>query len=121
MQETKNTAHAERMQRLAETGRGTDMGNLLRQFWQPVALARSVEPGKARALRILGEDLTLYRGKSGTPHLVGGKCAHRRTEPEAPRHVDELGVLRRHRPVHRDAGRERNPRFHGQDRRLSAA
>ena len=27
----------------------------------------------------LGEDLTLYRGASGKVHLVGGRCAHRRT------------------------------------------
>ncbi|ODP37285.1 iron-sulfur containing oxygenase [Sphingomonas turrisvirgatae] len=55
------------------------MGKLLRSFWQPVALADSVVPGKARPLRVMGEDLTLYRGDSGKPFLVGGLCPHRRT------------------------------------------
>jgi 5,5'-dehydrodivanillate O-demethylase len=55
------------------------MGTLLRSFWQPVALARDVANGAAIPLRILSEELTLYRGESGEPHLVGGRCAHRLT------------------------------------------
>jgi 5,5'-dehydrodivanillate O-demethylase len=73
------TDRAQRLDALTETGRGTDMGRLLRKFWQPVAVSRSILPGKARALRVMGEDLTLYRGASGKPYLVGGTCAHRRT------------------------------------------
>ena len=64
---------------LTETAPGSLMGRLLRRFWQPVALANSVAKGKARPLRILGEDLTLYRGESGRPHLIAGRCAHRCT------------------------------------------
>ncbi len=55
------------------------MGTLLRKFWHPIALTDEVANGKARAVRVLGEDLTLYRGDSGQPHLVGGRCAHRCT------------------------------------------
>lgn len=64
---------------LHRTGPDTLMGKLLRRFWHPVALAGSVAPGRARPLRVLSEDLTLYRGESGTPYLVGGRCAHRCT------------------------------------------
>ena len=64
---------------LHQTAPGTLMGRLLRSFWQPVATSASIEPGKARGIRILSEDLTLYRGESGTPHLVGSRCAHRGT------------------------------------------
>jgi len=64
---------------LTETGPDTPMGKLLRKFWHPIALAEEVANGKARAVRVLGEDLTLYRGDSGEPHLVGGRCAHRCT------------------------------------------
>ena len=64
---------------LTETAPDSLMGRLLRRFWQPVALANSVAKGKARRLRILGEDLTLYRGESGRPHLIAGRCAHRCT------------------------------------------
>ena len=62
----------ERLRMLNQTGPDTAMGKLLRRFWQPIALANSVETGKARAVRILSEDLTLYRGASGKPYLVGG-------------------------------------------------
>jgi 5,5'-dehydrodivanillate O-demethylase len=64
---------------LHETARGTPMGDLLRTFWQPIARSQTVVKGKARAIRVMGEDLTIYRGDSGTPFLVGGFCAHRRT------------------------------------------
>jgi 5,5'-dehydrodivanillate O-demethylase len=64
---------------LVEVAADTPMGKLLRRFWHPVALSRSVETGKAIPIRILGEDLTLYRGESGEPHVVGARCAHRRT------------------------------------------
>jgi 5,5'-dehydrodivanillate O-demethylase len=64
---------------LTQTGPGTEMGTLLRLFWHPIATASHLKAGTARKLRILGEDLTLYRGASGTPHLIGGQCAHRCT------------------------------------------
>ena len=64
---------------LHETGRDTLMGRLIRRFWQPVALTQDVAKGKAHPIRIMGEDLTLYRGDSGTPYVVGGRCAHRCT------------------------------------------
>jgi 5,5'-dehydrodivanillate O-demethylase len=53
------------------------MGRLLRSFWQPVARSSSVGPGQARALNIMSEELTLYRGESGQAHLLAGRCAHR--------------------------------------------
>ena len=70
---------AERLRRLSETARDTDMGRLLRRFWHPVGVAAALAPGTARFVRILSEDLTLYRGESGAPYLVGGRCAHRCT------------------------------------------
>jgi 5,5'-dehydrodivanillate O-demethylase len=70
---------ASRLNRLTETRRDSPMGALLRRFWQPVAVGRKLAPGTAQQLRILSEDLTLYRGESGRPHLVGSHCAHRLT------------------------------------------
>lgn len=69
----------ELLQQLTQTAADTPMGKLLRSFWQPVAVADSVAAGKARALRVLSEDLTLYRGENGAPYLVGARCAHRCT------------------------------------------
>jgi 5,5'-dehydrodivanillate O-demethylase len=68
---------AERLRLLPQTSRGTEMGTLLRMFWQPVARADALPPGGARPVRLLGEDLTLYRGESGRLYLVGGHCPHR--------------------------------------------
>jgi len=67
----------ERLNALTLVGPDTEMGRLLRTFWHPVAVGRKLAAGKAQALRILAEDLTLYRGASGTPYLIGGRCAHR--------------------------------------------
>jgi 5,5'-dehydrodivanillate O-demethylase len=62
------------------TGPGTLAGRYLRQFWQPVYVGALLEPGDAKPIRIMGEDLTIYRGEGGAPHLVGHRCAHRRTQ-----------------------------------------
>lgn len=64
---------------LHQTAPETLMGRLLRSFWQPVATSASIPAGRARGIRILSEDLTVYRGENGAPHLVGGRCAHRGT------------------------------------------
>src|SRR5687768_4378556 len=69
-----------RMAQLAQTSAGTPMGQLLRKFWHPIALSKSVVPGKAREVRLLGEDLALYRGESGSAHLLANRCAHRLTK-----------------------------------------
>jgi 5,5'-dehydrodivanillate O-demethylase len=69
----------DRLALLTQTSRGTPMGTLLRSFWQPVARSASLQPGKARPVRVMNEDLTLFRGENGAPHLVGGRCAHRCT------------------------------------------
>jgi 5,5'-dehydrodivanillate O-demethylase oxygenase subunit len=60
-------------------GPGTPAGRVLRQAWQPVGVSADLAPGQARPLRLLGEDFTLYRGQSGTPFVVGARCAHRYT------------------------------------------
>ena len=52
-------------------------GRYLRRFWQPVALAQSLKPKRPFPIRILGEDFTLYRGETGTAHLVAPQCPHR--------------------------------------------
>jgi 5,5'-dehydrodivanillate O-demethylase len=64
----------------AHTGPGTLGGQLLRSFWQPVALSSALEPGRALPIKVMGEEFTLYRGDSGTLHVVAGRCAHRNTQ-----------------------------------------
>jgi 5,5'-dehydrodivanillate O-demethylase len=62
------------------TGLGTLAGRYLRMFWQPVARSADLKPGKTVPLRIMSEDLTLYRGESGAPHALAFRCAHRGTQ-----------------------------------------
>ena len=54
------------------------MGNLLRRYWHPIGLTAdaSTTPKEVRAL---GEDLILFRDRSGRPSLVQARCAHRGT------------------------------------------
>ena len=61
------------------TGPGTLAGRYLRMFWQPICCSYELAAGQALPVRIMGDDLTLYRGDSGTPYLVGPRCAHRGT------------------------------------------
>jgi 5,5'-dehydrodivanillate O-demethylase len=62
------------------TGPGTLAGRYLRRFWQPVARSQDLPPGRAYPLRVMSEDLTLYRGEAGAPHLLAFRCAHRGTQ-----------------------------------------
>jgi len=63
---------------LTQTGPGTPGGDLLRRYWQPVALSQELAMGGAPVpVRILSEDLVLFRDDSGAPGLLGIHCAHR--------------------------------------------
>ncbi len=59
------------------TGPGRPAGLLLRQRWQPVYAADELERGRAVPLKILHEELTLYRGADGAARILAGRCAHR--------------------------------------------
>ena len=64
----------------AAAGPDTVGGRFLRLFWQPVASAGDLASGKAMPIHVMGEKFTLYRGVSGTPYVVGFRCAHRSTQ-----------------------------------------
>ena len=61
------------------TGPGTLAGRYLRRSWQPVYLSEKLAKGKIVPIRILGENLALYRGESGTARVIANECAHRLT------------------------------------------
>jgi 5,5'-dehydrodivanillate O-demethylase len=65
---------------LTEVGPGTPMGNLLRRYWQPIAAAADLAGSRfrTREVKILGEELVLYRDRSGQLGLVAANCTHRR-------------------------------------------
>ena len=61
---------------LTEVGAGTLMGELLRRYWHPIGLT-SDAAGTPRQVRVLGEDLILFRDGAGRAGLVHPNCAHR--------------------------------------------
>jgi len=63
---------------LTRVGPGTPMGELLRRYWQPVAAAGELERRPTKEVTLLGEELVLYRDRSGTLGLIGRRCPHRR-------------------------------------------
>lgn len=64
---------------LVRTGPGTLAGRYLRMFWQPVARAQDIAPGRALPVQVMGESVTVYRGEGGDVHVVQGRCPHRGT------------------------------------------
>jgi 5,5'-dehydrodivanillate O-demethylase len=63
---------------LSRIGPGTPAGNLLRRYWHVVAAAAQITEAKPKKrVRVLGEDLLLYRDRSGAYGLVGEHCSHR--------------------------------------------
>jgi 5,5'-dehydrodivanillate O-demethylase len=63
--------------RLTRVGRGTPAGSLLRCYWWPVAAVAALDEEPIRRVRLLGEDLVLFRDDSGTLGLVAERCPHR--------------------------------------------
>jgi nitrite reductase/ring-hydroxylating ferredoxin subunit len=69
---------AEQNRRITETGPGTPCGALMRRYWQPTALAEELDgPRPLKRVRLLGEDLVLFRDPSGRYGLLHRHCAHR--------------------------------------------
>jgi nitrite reductase/ring-hydroxylating ferredoxin subunit len=66
---------------LTRTGPGTPAGELLRRYWQPVAYSHEVADVPIR-LKILHEDLVLFRDRSGRVGVLELHCAHRGTSLE---------------------------------------
>ena len=62
---------------LTRVGPGTKMGAYLRRYWHPVAGATELENSATKPIRILGEDLVLYRDLGGNYGLVDRHCPHR--------------------------------------------
>jgi phenylpropionate dioxygenase-like ring-hydroxylating dioxygenase large terminal subunit len=63
---------------LTLVGPGTPMGELMRRYWQPLALADSCTH-TPRKIKALGEDLILFRDRKGRPGLLYPRCMHRGT------------------------------------------
>jgi 5,5'-dehydrodivanillate O-demethylase len=64
--------------RLTSVMKGTPGGEMLRRYWYPIATAAEMTDRWTKHVRLLGEDLVLYRDRSGRMGLIGEFCPHRR-------------------------------------------
>ena len=69
---------AEQNDELTRVGRGTPMGDLMRRYWQPFAALSEMDGKWTKSVRLLGEDLVLFRDRQGKLGLIAAQCPHRR-------------------------------------------
>jgi 5,5'-dehydrodivanillate O-demethylase len=67
-------------ERLTRVGPGTPCGELMRRYWIPVRPVSQARENPVQKVRLLGEDLVLFRSRSGTWGLIGDRCLHRRVD-----------------------------------------
>ena len=75
---------------LTHVGPGTPAGEYLRRFWQPVAHVEDLKDLPI-AIRIMGEDLVVFRDNRGRIGLLQRHCSHRGTSLEYGV-VEEKGI-----------------------------
>jgi len=63
---------------LTQVGPGTPMGTLLRRYWHPVAVLDEMRNRWTKRVKILGEDLVLFKNRGGKYGLIAESCPHRR-------------------------------------------
>ena len=69
---------AEQNELITRTTAGTPAGKLMRLYWQPAALADELDGERpVKAVRLLGQDLVLFRDENGVLGLLDRDCPHR--------------------------------------------
>lgn len=77
---------------MTRVGPGTPGGELLRRYWHPITVAQELtEENPTKFVRILCEDLVLFRDKKGNVGLIGDRCPHRGVSLSYGR-VEERGI-----------------------------
>jgi 5,5'-dehydrodivanillate O-demethylase len=69
---------AEQNELLTRVGPGTPCGELMRRYWHPIAAVSELDGQWTKRIRVLGEDLVLFRDKQGRFGLITEACPHRR-------------------------------------------
>lgn len=67
----------EQNDKLTQIGPGTPCGELMRRYWFPIAATAQMKDKWAMPVRVLGEDLALYKDLKGAYGLVDQRCPHR--------------------------------------------
>jgi hypothetical protein len=72
---------AEQNDLITRIGPGTPAGTLMRRYWQPAALVDELAGNRpVKPVRLLGEDLVLFRDENGRYGLLDRACPHRGTD-----------------------------------------
>jgi phthalate 4,5-dioxygenase len=68
----------EENERLCRVGRGTPMGEMMRRYWLPAVASEDVVAGAGpQRVRLLGDDLVVFRTDDGAVGLLDELCPHR--------------------------------------------
>jgi phenylpropionate dioxygenase-like ring-hydroxylating dioxygenase large terminal subunit len=70
----------EKHRQLTQVGPGTPMGNVLRRHLQAIAGIDDLAKKTVKPVRLMGEDLVLFKDRSGAYGLIDRHCAHRRAD-----------------------------------------
>ena len=65
---------------LTKVDAGTPVGELMRRYWHPVATSQEIKENPVKAVRLLGESLTLFQDRQGRLGLIDQRCGHRRVD-----------------------------------------
>src|SRR5947199_7929762 len=66
---------------ITRTGAGTPAGVLMRRYWQPAALVDELAGNRPlKPVRLLGENLVVFRDEQGRYGLIERACPHRGTD-----------------------------------------
>jgi phenylpropionate dioxygenase-like ring-hydroxylating dioxygenase large terminal subunit len=72
---------AEQNDRITRVGPGKPAGEVLRRYWQPAALVDELDSRRPiKPVRLMGEDLVIFRDDKGQYGLLGRACPHRGTD-----------------------------------------
>ncbi len=67
------------------------MGELMRRYWHPVGAVGELDDHPTKPVRLMGEDLVLYKDLSGDYGLIDRHCPHRRADLSYG-YVEECGL-----------------------------
>ena len=67
-------------ERLTQVKAGTPVGDLLRRYWYPIAALSELNRHPTKLVKILGEELVLFKDTAGKLGLIDAYCPHRRAQ-----------------------------------------
>ncbi|CAL8478441.1 protein of unknown function (plasmid) [Caballeronia sp. S22] len=71
---------------ITRVGKGTPAGQLLRRYWQPVALVEELPAERpVKAVRLMGQDFVVFKDEQGRYGMLDRDCPHRGADLAAGR------------------------------------